>query len=121
MDTEWAGGQTDVGQVAADHVGTEHMVADGVGTNEPDVGTDQPSAGPEAQTPEDAVDRVDQLLDEVEQALGRLDDGSYGRCVTCGSAIDDQRLAAAPTVLTCGNCDMAPSLRPDDVDQPTAQ
>ncbi|HEX7442807.1 MAG TPA: hypothetical protein VF320_02910, partial [Acidimicrobiales bacterium] len=35
-----------------------------------------------------AVDAVDELLDEVELALARLDDGTYGRCETCGSPID---------------------------------
>ncbi len=43
-----------------------------------------------------AVDAVDELLDEVELALARLDDGTYGRCETCGSPIDDTDLAAHP-------------------------
>jgi RNA polymerase-binding transcription factor DksA len=80
------------------------------------VGADERPADTDVQMPEDAVDRVDQLLDEVEQALGRLDDGTYGRCVTCASAIDDQRLAATPTILTCGNCDAEPTTGPATVD-----
>ncbi len=52
-----------------------------------------------------AVDAVDGLLDEVEQALGRLDDGTYGRCEACGEPIDDERLAELPIVRTCGACD----------------
>jgi len=52
-----------------------------------------------------AVDAVDGLLDEVERALTRLDDGTYGRCETCGSPIDDERLAELPIVRTCGSCD----------------
>jgi hypothetical protein len=54
--------------------------------------------------PETFIDEVDQLLDEVESALARLDDGTYGHCGECGSVIDDSRLAAAPTALTCANC-----------------
>ena len=52
-----------------------------------------------------AVDAVDGLLDEVERALARLDDGTYGRCESCGAPIDDGRLAELPIVRTCGTCD----------------
>ena len=51
-----------------------------------------------------AVDAVDELLDEVELALARLDDGTYGRCETCGSPIDDTELAELPLVRTCRPC-----------------
>ncbi len=37
----------------------------------------------------------------VQDALGRLDDGSYGRCAVCGRDIDDERLEARPEVATC--------------------
>lgn len=37
----------------------------------------------------------------VQDALGRLDDGSYGRCAVCGAAIDDERLEARPEAATC--------------------
>ncbi|HXQ18121.1 MAG TPA: TraR/DksA C4-type zinc finger protein [Acidimicrobiales bacterium] len=41
-------------------------------------------------------------LDAVDAALGRLSDGTYGTCERCGEAIDDARLANAPTTLDCG-------------------
>jgi DnaK suppressor protein len=47
---------------------------------------------------------VEQLLDEVERALARLDDGTYGSCVTCGGPIGDDRLAEDPTRHACGEC-----------------
>ena len=50
------------------------------------------------------VDAVDQLLDEVELAMARLDDGTYGRCETCGVPIDDVELAAGPLVRECTPC-----------------
>jgi len=37
----------------------------------------------------------------VRDALGRLDDGTYGRCAVCGREIDDERLEARPEVATC--------------------
>ncbi len=36
------------------------------------------------------------LLDEVKQALKRLDEGTYGRCSTCGHPIPEKRLEALP-------------------------
>src|ERR1700727_329517 len=38
------------------------------------------------------VDAVEALLDQVDAALARLDDGSYGRCQSCGTIIADERL-----------------------------
>jgi RNA polymerase-binding transcription factor DksA len=48
-----------------------------------------------------AVAEVERFFDEVEGALERLEGGTYGLCEACGEAIDDQRLAAAPTSRTC--------------------
>jgi RNA polymerase-binding transcription factor DksA len=50
------------------------------------------------------VDSVEALLDQVEHALARLDDGSYGRCESCGTIIADDRLAETPTARTCAGC-----------------
>lgn len=61
-----------------------------------------------------AIDAVELLLDQVEAALSRLDDGTYGQCVTCGSPVEDPRLAEVPTALTCTACDApAPPESPD--------
>ena len=69
-----------------------------------------PSGGPavpddEDETHRSAVDAVDGLLDEVERALARLDDGTYGRCESCGEPIGDDRLAVDPVVRTCAACE----------------
>jgi RNA polymerase-binding protein DksA len=40
-------------------------------------------------------------LEEVEQALTRLDDGTYGRCETCGEPIAPARLEAKPAARYC--------------------
>jgi RNA polymerase-binding transcription factor DksA len=47
---------------------------------------------------------VDTVADQrrlVQDALGRLDDGTYGRCTVCDTRIDDERLEARPEVATC--------------------
>lgn len=41
------------------------------------------------------------LLDEIEAALGRIEDGSYGLCVTCGKPIATERLEAVPYAPRC--------------------
>lgn len=46
--------------------------------------------------------KIEGELSEVEVALARLDEGTYGTCHICGSAIDDERLEAEPTATTCG-------------------
>ena len=40
-------------------------------------------------------------LEEVERALGKLDDGTYGLCETCGEPIAPARLEAKPAARYC--------------------
>ena len=42
------------------------------------------------------VDRESSLLRDVKDALGRIQDGSFGTCAECESAISPKRLAAVP-------------------------
>lgn len=42
----------------------------------------------------------DQLV-EVERAIGKVDDGSYGRCEVCGRDIAEPRLEAMPATRFC--------------------
>jgi RNA polymerase-binding transcription factor DksA len=46
-------------------------------------------------------------LTETRAALDRIDDGSYGRCATCGGAIGRQRLLAFPAARLCIDCTTA--------------
>ena len=43
-------------------------------------------------------------LAEVDAALARLDDGTYGRCESCGKPIDPARLEAKPAARRCITC-----------------
>lgn len=48
------------------------------------------------------------LLWAVERALAKIDAGTYGRCDTCGSSIDEFRLGFRPWSVTCvEHADMA--------------
>lgn len=44
------------------------------------------------------------LLAQVEYALSKLDDGTYGRCDSCGQPIAPARLEALPYANLCVNC-----------------
>ena len=43
-------------------------------------------------------------LEAVDAALARVDEGTYGRCTTCGRAISSERLEALPATPVCLNC-----------------
>ncbi len=43
-------------------------------------------------------------LDEIDAALDRIDAGTYGSCVRCGSAIPVERLQMRPFAGTCVAC-----------------
>ena len=43
-------------------------------------------------------------LAELDVAAGRIEDGTYWTCVTCGGPIDEGRLEARPVARTCIRC-----------------
>jgi RNA polymerase-binding transcription factor len=43
-------------------------------------------------------------LQDVVRALGKLDDGTYGRCDACGGPIESERLEAIPWATRCVVC-----------------
>jgi DnaK suppressor protein len=47
--------------------------------------------------------QLQETLDEVALAIGRLEDGSYGRCEVCGVVIEPARLEAMPATRFCIN------------------
>lgn len=51
-----------------------------------------------------AADRAREAIADVEHALGRLDDGTYGSCETCGRPIPFERLEAIPQARHCVAC-----------------
>jgi DnaK suppressor protein len=50
------------------------------------------------------LDETRVMLTEIESALRRLDDGSYGICLTCGHEIAVERLDALPAAAYCVAC-----------------
>lgn len=45
------------------------------------------------------------LLDKIDDALKAIDDGSYGKCKTCGKDIDKGRLEFLPYAVNCIDCE----------------
>jgi hypothetical protein len=43
-------------------------------------------------------------LSQIDRALDLLMDGRYGRCVECGSVIEQNRLSADPALTVCDSC-----------------
>lgn len=48
-----------------------------------------------------AHDRLQAMLADVRRAREKLDDGTYGRCDTCGRPIGGDRLEALPWATLC--------------------
>jgi RNA polymerase-binding transcription factor len=45
-----------------------------------------------------------EVLSRIDAALGRIEDGTYGTCTTCGGAIAHERLEAYPWASHCIDC-----------------
>jgi DnaK suppressor protein len=50
------------------------------------------------------ADRERRLLNKIRYALGRIDQGEYGTCESCGSPITYPRLKARPVATMCIDC-----------------
>ncbi len=46
----------------------------------------------------------ERLLAAIDAALGRIDEGTFGICRTCGRPIGDERLEAVPHTTQCIDC-----------------
>lgn len=57
---------------------------------------------------DDVVDtigmRAEPELFLIREALGRIEAGTFGRCVTCSSPISEARLRAIPYATRCSEC-----------------
>lgn len=50
------------------------------------------------------IERMVEELGTVDAALGRLDDGTYGVCASCGEEIPAARLEFRPNAIRCVSC-----------------
>jgi RNA polymerase-binding protein DksA len=73
---------------------------DGAGNDQADVGSATFERDHEMSLARNARD----MLTQTEKALGRIEDGSYGRCESCGQPIGKMRLMAFPRATLCLSC-----------------
>jgi sigma-B regulation protein RsbU (phosphoserine phosphatase) len=52
----------------------------------------------------DTAPSAKQLVGEIDAALARMDDGSFGICLSCHTAVEPDRLLQDPTVEVCLDC-----------------
>jgi RNA polymerase-binding transcription factor DksA len=50
------------------------------------------------------IENLHETLVGIDEALGRIADGSYGRCVKCGNEISAARLEFRPESVLCVSC-----------------
>jgi len=49
-------------------------------------------------------DRERKLITKIDEALGRIEDGTYGKCEECEQDIGIERLRARPVTTLCIDC-----------------
>ncbi len=49
---------------------------------------------------------------QLQNALARINQGTFGECVSCGELIDPRRLAALPSAACCVSCKQTEEGRP---------
>ena len=52
------------------------------------------------------------MLKEIQDALGRMEDGTFGKCAFCGKEIDKERLEVVPYTRLCINCEEDKAVTP---------
>jgi DnaK suppressor protein len=89
---------------------TEQGLADLIRDSGDGAGDDQADAGSktfEREHEMSLANNARDMLEQVRQALGRIDDRSYGVCITCGKGIGKLRLQAFPRATLCMSCKVA--------------
>jgi DnaK suppressor protein len=58
----------------------------------------------DADREEASVEILQAQQERVREALARIDAGTYGHCVDCGTELPDERLEARPEASRCVSC-----------------
>ena len=56
-------------------------------------------------------DRERKLIKKINEAIGRIEEGEYGYCDSCGVEIGLKRLEARPTATMCIDCKTLEEMR----------
>lgn len=94
-------------ELRAEIAAAESQIAERMGDASEGAGDDQADAGAKTfeREQEMAVTyNARDLLAQNERAIGRIDQGTYGVCESCGQAIGKARLQAFPRATLCVTC-----------------
>ena len=92
--------RTEIGKAETD-------IAERIGDSVPAAGDDEADASSKvAQREHDLALTQDtrELLEQTERALGRINEGTYGVCESCGKPVGKARLQAFPRATLCVTC-----------------
>ena len=89
-----------VATAEAELAGLMRDAGDGAGHDQADVGASSFERDHELTV----LAKEREALLQIERALGRIDDGSYGVCESCGNPIGKMRLMAFPRATLCMTC-----------------
>ncbi len=92
--------QAEIAQAEAELVGLMRDSGDGAGDDQADAG----AKTYEREQEMTVANNAREMHQQYAHALERLDDGTYGRCESCGNPIGKLRLQAAPRATLCLEC-----------------
>lgn len=87
--------------------GNSSTVKDSIGLNDTDDFEPDGGDGTTQSMRLDALahmEKSSRTINEIDEALNRIDDSTYGVCMTCGDLISKNRLIHSPFVKTCTSC-----------------
>lgn len=85
----------------------EHRVNADYLTNFPSYGYKDEESATEVADYQDTLateESLEESLEKVKSCLKGIEEGTYGKCSTCGKDIHPDRLRAYPEALTCVSC-----------------
>jgi RNA polymerase-binding transcription factor len=99
--------ETEINELGEEISKAESEIADRLTDSVGDAGDDQADAGAKTYQREHdlaVTQNARELLTQSERALGRMADGTYGICESCGKPIGKARLQAFPRATLCVQC-----------------
>ena len=100
LETDIARLQKEISVAEFDLAGLMRDAGDGAGDDQADAGTKTFEREQEISLANNARE----MFEQSTRALGRIVDGSYGVCESCGSPIGKNRLLAFPRATLCMTC-----------------
>lgn len=71
---------------------------------DPEVGDSSPSEVEDYSININLTGELERKLNLIDEAFKKMESGEYGKCDKCGKPIDEKRLQANPSALTCVKC-----------------